>query len=82
MDLSKNPMYLALKARYEAKKLKALANMQVFMKAPVGVAEHPNILETIEGELEKMSAWEDKLMVLNEYFGSIKHNKPKELLKD
>lgn len=57
-------------------------NIEIMLENTVGVGEHPNILETIEGEVEKMSSWEDKLMVLKKYFGSIKNNKPKELLKD
>ncbi len=64
MDLSNNPMYQALKARYEAKKLQALANMQVFMKAPVGVADHPNMLDTIAGFAEELAHAEDILYSL------------------
>jgi len=68
MDLSNNPMYRALKARYEAKKLQALANMQVFMKAPVGVADHPNMLETIAGFAEELAHAEDILYSLENNF--------------
>ncbi len=68
MDLSNNPMYLALKARYEAQKLKALANMQVFMKAPVGVADHPDMLETIAGFAEEIAHAEDILYSLENNF--------------
>jgi hypothetical protein len=68
MDLSKNPMYLALKARYEAKKLEALANLQIFMKAPVGVADHPDILNTIAGFTENLAHAEDILFSLESNF--------------
>ena len=34
----------------------------------VGVAEHPDTMETIEKELEKMAEYEDKLAVLVKYF--------------
>ena len=68
MDLSKNPMYQALKARYEAKKLEALANLQVFMKAPVGVADHPDILNTIAGFAEQLAHAEDILYSLENNF--------------
>jgi len=61
-------MYLALKARYEAKKLKALANMQIFMKAPVGVADHPDMLETIAGFAEEIAHAEDILYSLENNF--------------
>jgi hypothetical protein len=68
MELSKNPMYLALKARYKAKRLEALANMQIFMKAPVGVADHPDMLNTIAKFAEEIAHAEDILYSLGENF--------------
>jgi hypothetical protein len=43
-------------------------NVQIQMQNPVGVAEHPDTLETIEGELGKIADYQDKLEVLNKYF--------------
>ena len=40
-------------------------NAQVFMKNPVGVAEHPDTMATIEEELGKISEYKDKLSALN-----------------
>ena len=40
-------------------------NAQVFMKNPVGVAEHPDTMATIEEELGKIAEYEDKLHALN-----------------
>ena len=40
-------------------------NAQVFMKNPVGVAEHPDIMGTIEEELGKVAEYSDKLSALN-----------------
>jgi len=40
-------------------------NAQVFMKNPVGVAEHPDTMATIEEELGKIAEYEDKLNALN-----------------
>ena len=40
-------------------------NAQVFMKNPVGVAEHPDTMATIEEELGKISEYRDKLAALN-----------------
>jgi hypothetical protein len=40
-------------------------NAQVFMKNPVGVAEHPDTMATIEEELGKISEYKDKLAALN-----------------
>ena len=41
-------------------------NAQVFMKNPVGVAEHPDTMATIEEELGKIAEYKDKLNALNE----------------
>ena len=35
----------------------------------VGVAEHPDILQTIEDELEKIAHYQDKLEALREFIG-------------
>ena len=40
-------------------------NAQVFMKNPVGVAEHPDTMATIEEELGKIAEYKDKLAALN-----------------
>ena len=41
-------------------------NAQVLLDNPVGVAEHPDIVETIEAELGKISEYRDKLASLRE----------------
>ena len=51
-------------------------NAQVFMKNPVGVAEHPDTMATIEEELGKIAEFQDKLSALNE----IGYNYPEETL--
>ena len=38
------------------------------MKNPAGVAEHPDIMETIEKELGIIAEYDDKLEVLDKYF--------------
>ena len=38
------------------------------MNNPVGVAEHPDILNTIEKEIEIMAEYDDKLEILDKYF--------------
>jgi len=44
-------------------------NIEVLLWKGVGVAEHPDIMETIEKELELMASYDDKLEMLNKYFG-------------
>ena len=45
---------------------KHTVNAQVFMKNPVGVAEHPDTMATIEEELGKIAEFQDKLNALNQ----------------
>ena len=48
---------------------KHCANIEVYLTNPAGVGEHPDILETIEGELEKIAQYQDKLEALSEFIG-------------
>ena len=43
-------------------------NVEVLLENSVGVAEHPDIMDTIEKELAVISEYEDKLAVLRKYF--------------
>ena len=53
---------------FEAQIAKHKINIDVLMENGVGVAEHPDIMETIEKELAIMAEYEDKLAVLKKYF--------------
>ena len=46
----------------------AEANVKIYMEQSVGIGEHADILEAVDGELEKIAAAHDKIEVLNEYF--------------
>ena len=43
-------------------------NVENLLKNPAGVAEHPDIMETIEKELGIIAEYDDKLEVLDKYF--------------
>jgi len=58
----------ALKAHYEGEIAKAKANVEVFLENNVGVGEHPDVVETISGEIEKIAAAEDNLNALEKHF--------------
>jgi len=58
----------ALKAHYEGEIAKAKANVEVFLENNVGVGEHPDVVETISGEVEKIAAAEDNLNALEKHF--------------
>tara|TARA_R100001510_G_scaffold42701_1_gene39110 strand:- start:486 stop:746 length:261 start_codon:yes stop_codon:yes gene_type:complete len=57
----------ALKSYYVGNINKHLANLEVFMRQPVGVGEHPDIMETIDKELDKIAMNDDKLMMVIKY---------------
>ena len=44
------------------------ANVEILMNNNVGVAEHPDTLETIEKELAIIAEYDDQIEVLNKYF--------------
>jgi hypothetical protein len=47
---------------------KHVANVEVLLEQPIGVAEHPDIIETIEKELAFIAEYDDKLEMLTKYF--------------
>ena len=46
----------------------ARMNAWILLNNPVGVGDHPNVTETIQGQLDIMSQNKDRLNVLMEYF--------------
>ena len=43
-------------------------NVRVLTEKNVGLAEHGDLMITIEGELDKVANYEDRLQVLKKYF--------------
>ena len=60
----------ASEKHFEAQIDKHRKNVEILLENQVGVAEHPDIMETIEKELSVISEYEDKLSVLRKYFKS------------
>jgi len=58
----------ASEKQFEALINKHRINVEVLLENNVGLAEHPDIMETIEKELEIMAEYDDKLSILNKYF--------------
>ena len=54
-------IYSALLKKFEAEKLAAKANIEVYLGRSVGVAEHPDVIETMDGLVEKYCAAAEKL---------------------
>ena len=47
---------------------KHIANVEVLLQKPVGVAEHPDVIETIEKEVRIIADYDDLLQMINKYF--------------
>ena len=64
----KQKIFNALRLKYEAERAEAETNLLNYFKSSVGVAEHPNIIETMDIEIDKLATAEDKLKTLKENF--------------
>ena len=46
----------------------ANANIQVYSDSPVGIGEHPDLVEAIETQVSRIAEAEDKIQAINKYF--------------
>ena len=58
----------AIKKHAEGHIEKHKTNVEVLMQKPVGVAERPDTLETIEKELKIIAEYDDQLQMIDKYF--------------
>lgn len=58
----------ALRAKYEAQRLEALATLEVYMNNPVGIGEHPQIIEEMDKLVRMVSDADGCLQILNSVF--------------
>jgi len=65
----------ASKLHFKAQIEKHRINVENLLNNSVGVGEHPDLMETIESELEKMSNYHDKLEMLDYFDISINDKK-------
>ena len=61
-------LYEALKVRYEAEIMEAKANLENYLDNKLGVAEHPNIVESADTLVEQLASAEDKLRTLKQNY--------------
>ena len=64
----------ALRKKYEYEIISARANIDVYLRNPAGIGEHPDIVAAVDSEMEKLSSAEDKLNSLNSNFDSSSTN--------
>ena len=57
----------ALEARYEAQIAEADATLKIYLENSVGIGEHPQHLEEVDKQIEKIANAEEKLIVLQQF---------------
>ena len=57
----------ALEAKYEAQIAEADATINIYLNNSVGIGEHPQHLEEINKQIEKIANAKEKLEVLDEF---------------
>ena len=58
----------ALLAHAQGDIAKHKANIEVYLAKPVGIGEHSNIVEAIEGELDMIAKYQDQIDIIHKYF--------------
>ena len=61
-------IYQAVKGHYTAERDKAIANIRIHVENPVGVGEHPKIVEDVIALVHQASEADDSLMMLDKIF--------------
>ena len=67
MYINREFILKALRNNFQGQIDRHVANALVLIENPVGVAEHPDTIETIEKELEMIANFNDKLEMLDKY---------------
>ena len=57
----------ALEARYEAQISEADATIKIYLENSVGIGEHPQHIDEVDKQLEKIAAAQEKLGVLEDF---------------
>ena len=65
-----NPLFKALKKKYEAQIAEAFATLVVYFDNSVGIGEHPQFIDEMDKQLDIMSTAEEKLQSLNKHFNN------------
>jgi len=57
----------ALEARYNAQTAEAEATIKIYLENSVGIGEHPQHLEEVDKQVQKIADAQEKLQVLQGY---------------
>ena len=64
----RNQIISALLAHAQGDIQKHKMNVEVYLTNPVGIGEHPDVMEAIEQELNMIAKYEDQVSVINKHF--------------
>ena len=65
--LVKKAILTALEARYEAQISEADATVKIYLENSVGIGEHPQHIDEVDKQFEKIAAAQEKLEVLEDF---------------
>ena len=68
MATNTNALYEALKAQFEAQRQKAIATLTVYLTNPVGIGEHPQIIDEMVEQTRSLAEAADCLERLKATF--------------
>ena len=74
-------MLSALKSYYVGNINRHIANVEVYLRMPVGIGEHSDIQESIDKEIEKIAQFDDRLGMIIKYFERRENEKKEEKSK-
>ena len=63
----RNALLDALEARYEAQVSEADAIIKIYLENPVGIGEHPQHIDEIDKQLQKIAEADEKLKALEDF---------------
>ena len=66
----RNEILNALRAEATGNIEKARLNIEIYLKNPVGIGEHPDVLAAIQDQLDIIAHEEERIEVLQKYFVS------------
>ena len=64
----RNQIISALLAHAQGDIQKQKMNVEVYLTNPVGIGEHPDVMEAIEQELNMIAKYEDQVSVIKKHF--------------
>ena len=54
-------------AHFKAERERASANLNVYLKNPAGIGEHPDIIAAVDGQFQMIAEAKEKLQLLGEF---------------